>query len=400
MFSMAIGSFAMWFSIIISCIVIFAFLIFKKEHNIWLYIVNGLLSFIIFLSISMIMFSFGTKDTEILNGCVTTAKYYEKWTEYYYVTVCNSRDDKGNCTSYRTEKRTSYHPPYWEIDISTGHTKSISQSQFKNYTAKFGSKFVDIPRFNQDSVGDGNAYFSDVPYGEIPASVYNSYTNYVLASQETILKNRINEYPQFKGLITNYPTIVSTEYGTIKFPRIIDVGTTLSTQSLNILQKYLDDELTSLGASKQINIIIYLVNTPDQSFIHALEGHWIKGKKNDLIVVVGVQQKKISWVNLICWTDHELFKVKLKDRIMEIGSLETEENLLLLGTVVMNQIRKGGEEGFQRKPMKDYEYLQNDISLSFVQSFWMIFISIFLSGCFIVVYLYNEKHSGSFRGRY
>ena len=30
----------------------------------------------------------------------------------------------------------------------------------------------------------------------------------------------------------------------------------------------------------------------------------------------------------------------------------------------------------------------------------MIFISIFLSGCFIGVYLYNEKHNGSFRRRY
>lgn len=390
MFSMAIGSFAMWLSIIIFCVIVFAFLIFMKNRMYQIYLASAGGAFFVFFSITVVMFSFGMSDREILNGYVEEARYYEQWTEYYYVTVCDSRDEKGDCTSEHLEKRTTYHPPYWEIGISVGATLSITQTQFKKYESEFGSVFQDILRFNQDSYGDGNAYFSKVPFGKIPASVYHMYDNYVLASQETILKNRLQDYSHFNSLILPYPSIQSTEYGSIKFIRTVNAGTNISSENLEKIQKLLDDELTTLGANSQINIITYFVNTKDQSFIHALDTAWMKGKKNDLIVVVGYVDNKIIWSNLITWTDNELFKVKLRDRIIQKGSLEKESDIVDFVNIIVSQIRMGGEDGYKRKPMADYEYLTNDISLSFEQNLVMVILSVVFSLIFIGVYLYNE----------
>lgn len=112
--------------------------------------------------------------------------------------------------------------------------------------------------------------------------------------------------------------------------------------------------MRELGPHKQANAIIVFVNTPDSSYQQALESAWIGGKKNDIIVIVGVTAwPKIDWVAVSSWSKAEIFKVQLRDDIRALGEVKRDEMLKLLEDHTW--------KSFKRREMKEFEYLANEI---------------------------------------
>jgi hypothetical protein len=119
-----------------------------------------------------------------------------------------------------------------------------------------------------------------------------------------------------------------------------------------------------LGALKQSNAVLVFVKNLPEDYFYALEQHWVGGKKNDVILVIGLDSsgKKASWVNVLAWENNNLFKVKLRDAILDLDTLER--------WTVLPMLKDHTVKYHQRKPMKDFEYLTASITPTVTQ--WIV----------------------------
>jgi hypothetical protein len=300
-------------------------------------------------------------DTEVWNGQVIRGEYYEAWTERKSENVCDSRDKNGHCTSSHIRYYNVRHSPEWKLCTTVGDI-DVSASIYATYVRYWHNEAKkDLYHANQVSVGDGDMFYVR-PNNDliVPASTEHKYVNYLRASDS--IKKVSGSISGFQKFLKNYPRVHSSQFGPLELDRVILAGVRPSNQWVEILDRKLDLALVKLGSSKQVNILVYLVGTADQSFSYALEEQWIKGKKNDVIVIIGSTNfPKPDFVYVMAWTKVEEFKITLRDRIMAMPDLNNSEEL---ADIICSQINKGPQNGgFDRMPMAELEYLIGDIKL-------------------------------------
>lgn len=191
------------------------------------------------------------------------------------------------------------------------------------------------PRFNRALIGE-------------PISIKHSYDNYVKASPDTLFRHQgLTE--KFAGQLPEYPQNVYDYY---RLDRLVQVGTNVpDVQLWNSDLSKLNDEL---GAPRQANIIVVLVNNKPDDYYDALEESWIGGKKNDVIMVASIDtDRKPQWVRVMAWTLNPIFQVKLRDSVMALPTLERWN--------VTDALRTNIVAYHHRKPMADFEYLKSAI---------------------------------------
>ena len=110
-----------------------------------------------------------------------------------------------------------------------------------------------------------------------------------------------------------------------------------------------------------------LVPLRERGYMLALREAWVGGKKNDVTVVVGsVDGHAIDFADVLSWTPSGLFKVDLKDRIQDIGSLDRRDD-------IAKAIFDTTKTEFIRLHMKDLKYLMRSFQPSRT-AMWVIFI--------------------------
>lgn len=180
-----------------------------------------------------------------------------------------------------------------------------------------------------------------------PVAQENSYVNYVKAVPDSLF-HKINT-STYVNKIPPYPENV---YDFYKIDRVLSVG--VNVPDLKEWNYELSLLLRKLGPQKQANVVVIFTNVSDQSYLYALEGEWIGGNKNDIIVVIGTSQyPKIDWVGVSSWTDSELFKVELRDSIYSLTNVDRK--------AILSLIDEKTSKLFVRKQMKDFEYLKDKI---------------------------------------
>ena len=328
-----------------------------------------LVSFVVITALYALFFatSANITDTEIWNGYVQRAEYYEEWKEEvtYTVEVEDGKDSDGN-TQYRTETRTriDHHPPQWQVKTSVGDFKT-NKNVYDKYVRRFNNqKKVAMHRMNQVSHGDGNMYF--VSHGGqindtlVPASIENRYVNYLKASDS--IRKISGSISGYQNLLKPYPRVHTGQFGPIAIDRVINAGVELPAQWSDQVDQYLDKQLSSLGPRRQVNIIVYCVNTADQGFAYALEEYWVKGKKNDVVVILGITEfPSVDFCYVMAWTKNEEFVISLRNSILNLSSISDGNELAKL---IVDEISSPtGHGGFIRMPMASLEYLIADIKL-------------------------------------
>lgn len=326
-------------------------------------------------------------DKEIWNSYITKAEYHEAWTERVAYechcrdtgcTTCGTGSSRHKCGCTRTCDtcyRNDYHPPAWSYIINGEGSSNCEKVNYGEIARLFGNEQKTILHHSgQVSIGDGNMY--SVSYTRkqgtlIPASTEHSCVNYLKASfsikKKTGIKNK------YAKLLREYPGIHEGSFGNIEFNRVINVGVNADAKWLRGLDRRLDEDLSLLGSRKQVNIIVYLVNTADQNVVQAIRENWIDGKKNDVIVVIGSTSfPKVDWVQVVAWTKSELFKVTLRDRIYDSKSIADYNSL---AEIISSQVGKSNQAGgFQRMSMEELEYLTADISLPWWEQLLIVLI--------------------------
>lgn len=272
-------------------------------------------------------------DTEIRNGQVLGKE--KEWVSCEHDYDCNCRDEctgSGENRSCSEVCDTCYeHFNDWDWNVSV--TDGVGGFTVDRIDRRGSSE---PPRWTAITVGQ-------------PVAREHSYTNYVKAVPESLEHLRSSVLETYADKLPKYPRVYDYQFA----DRVIPIGV-----SLPDLAEWNNDlalKLRRLGPEKQANVIIVVVDVAEAAYANALSAHWVGGKKNDIVVVIGSPHfPDIAWVEVLAWTDEKIFPIKLRDSLTAIGTIER--------TAVIDTIDANVFEYYVRKPMKDFEYLKDEIT--------------------------------------
>jgi hypothetical protein len=303
-----------------------------------------------------------TTDIEVWNGSVTNKQRNEVSCRHSY--PCNCHEDcsgSGKDQSCTTVCDTCYEHSYdvdWDIYASTGESLSIDTVDRQG--------LVMPPRW-------GHAYIGE------PYASSHSYTNYILANPESVLLGSKGDMEKYKALIPEYPSKIYDYYRQDPF---INMGVP-NVQPL-LWTWLVRDMNAKIGPMKQVNVVVILVKTDNRDYMLALKDAWVGGKKNDVVVVIGsLDGHKIEFADVMSWTPASSFKVNLKNRIQDIGTLDERD-------MIVGGIKELTLKDFQRMHMKEYQYLMRSFQPSSAAMWWIFILSALSSIGFAIWSVLNE----------
>jgi hypothetical protein len=228
------------------------------------------------------------------------------------------------------------------------------------------------PRWEAAKVGD-------------PVATLHSYTNWVQGVKFSVFSEERGE-TKYDSSVPQYPQKI---YDYHYLDRVLPVGK-VAVVDLKEWNKDLSNILRTLGPKKQANVIIMFTDLP-RDFYYSIMKIWKHGKKNDVIVIIGLESSgEINWVEVASWSKKDIFNVKLRDEITELKTIDREKIIKTIHDVTMSD--------FQRRPMKEFEYLKKEIQIA--TGIWII-LTILVIGCWIGIDIGIAKNTftNTFRTR-
>lgn len=300
-----------------------------------------------------------TGDLEVWNGSVLKKEKERTSCSHSYECRCRTEKScsgsgkKRSCTSSRVCDTCYDHS--WDYDWVL--TTSNSERIYIDRVNRQGTSMP--PRFRKAKKGD-------------PTAMTHSYTNYVKASSGTLFKRQGLE-EQYKDKLPKYPSKV---YDYHYLDRVIGFP------NLKVWNQKLQKVNARLGKAKQVNVVLVGTQSVNPEWGEALEQKWLGGKKNDVVIVLGLDEGKPTWAHIMAWTDQEIFKVTLRDKLLDLPKFEPE--------AAMGVIESTVTELYVRKPMADFEYLRAGVTPSATQWVVSMLIGISLSIGLGVFFLKQE----------
>lgn len=281
-------------------------------------------------------------DVQFLNGEVTR-KYSEHVScEHSYkcrcVETCSTNSDGSKSCSETCD--TCYDHSF-DVDWTVAGTP--------------GS--VKIDRVDRQGVNEPAAW-TQAFVGE-PMAIRDRYTNYVKGAKNSLFNtvSEVSSAKQYSSLIPEYPATLVGYYGLNRF-----VSAGVSVPNTAQWNASISQRLRKLGPAKQVNLVVVASSAAERDYGTAIKARWLNGKKNDVVIVLGAPAyPRIEWADVLAWTDHEMFKVSLRDELQDLGDMSNPE-------AVLDVVQKAIEKSYVRKPMKDYDYLASEIE----PPFWVI----------------------------
>jgi hypothetical protein len=339
----------------------------------------SMITVVMFFSLFSFQFT-DVMDIEYWNSRVIMAEYWEAWTEH-------STDSDGNST-------TSYHPPSWALHTEAGEQVSISKMQYQRIAKRFGNSHYELIR--STGLNEGNRYYTNYNGKsglEIPTAVEHYFVNWVKATKKASAESKAL-METFRPLLLPYPKLEASPYGPIQLSRVLQAGTTISPVLIKDIDEGLDRLLSVIGSKKEINIFVYLVGTGRAEFGDALKEAWVNGKKNDVVLIIGLNNTKIEWTRVLAWVNAPSsggadFKARLANRIKDLGSMDIDGETLVreINEQVMLPFEKGG---YKRKSMADFDHLAGDVSVP-----WWANILVVLASAAVMLATGYAFHKGS-----
>ncbi len=287
------------------------------------------------------------KSMEFLNGEIA-AKDFSDISCRHCHTVCDSRDDDGNCTSSHEECDHSYDRIWW----------AETNYNFDGYG------HIEFPTTDRQGLNQPERWTA-VVIGESATSLH-PFTSYLKPSGES------DSFPiplDMKELYGDLVPVHSTElaydyYHAIKVQAVgfetpppgfsMAIVNNHEVMTNLVLNSQVEDTNQPIGPEKQGNLQIFYVNAqtiPDNRFADLSLGTWRGGGKNDITIWIGINNwPEISWARVTLGATeigNELFVIQLRDAIR---NMETVENLSEILKVAEAQVFKN----FDRKQMAEF----------------------------------------------
>ncbi len=308
-----------------------------KEAAIQFGVSLGFCGFLAFLSILSKYTS--AMDVEILNGRVVDK--FPQRVSCIHQEECNCRmNDEGR----RVCEMCDIHP----FDIDWVVRTTVGD--------------VNIDRINEQGTIQPPR-FGSVIVGE-PASLENRYINYVKAVPESIFNT--NDF-EVTHNTPRYPRV--HDYYRVR--HVLDANSGVPRSTLDDWDASLKQRLMVLGHSHQVNIMVVVTgNSP--SYAKDLEYNWLRGKKNDVVVVLGVDEAGgiVKWVDSFGWSKSSRVFYEMESNLINV---EINENVIdIIGDTVV--------EYYERQPFEEYSYLIDEVSTP-----WWAILLLFIGNIIVTV---------------
>lgn len=284
-----------------------------------------------------IIYNMNTSDTEVWGGVVASKTKDKVSCEHSY--DCNCRDEEScsgsgknrSCTSTRVCD-TCYEHSYdysWRVHTSNGELVTI------NRVNRQGT--ITPPRWAMIKLDE-------------PTSIEHTYENFIKAAPGSLFKRE-----GFKNIPTPpYPKV----HDYYRMNRLIGTVPVKNPQAWNA---QLEDINGHIAKKKQANLLIVTTNR-NKDFYFALQQAWLGGKKNDIVLVIGLDGLDIKWADVLAWSQTKDINVQLRDDIMDLGVMDREKVLEIFKNDTLRY--------YKRKPMHDFEYLKSSITPTTTQ--WVV----------------------------
>jgi len=301
-----------------------------------------------------IIYHQNTDDSETVNGHVTGKHMEEVPCSHSYSchchTTCFGSGKSRSCTTHCQTCYVHYRgSPLWRgTDFSWFLDTTLGQ--------------IYINRIDLRGENEPPRYTKAKPLDPVAAT--RDYENYIKAAPGTLLKHE-GLTKKFARYLPVYPQSV---YDYHYMNRLVSVVPLKNPGYWNRELGRLNDHI----AVKSANVVLVLAGKQPQEYAYALEQHWIGGKKNDVIVVIGTNETQINWVYVMTWSKNELFKVHLRNDLLELGSITDLHKVLAV-------IEDDTLKMFTPRNMHDFEYLKSSITPTTSQWFWSLIISTIVS---------------------
>lgn len=299
------------------------------------------------------------QDTEVWSGYVTGKEQNRVSCSHSY--SCNCRQvcsGSGSSRTCSTVCDTCYEHPYdydWDVYSSIG-TFTISRVDRRG--VKEPSRWTKVSK--DDPVSDARLY-----------------DNYILAAPDSLFNFENSLIEKYGSKIPNYPSRVYDYY---HVDRVINLG--VPNVSAKQWSRDLQRRLSKISGRKKVNAVVVLTTQSSTEYADAIKAKWKGGKKNDVIMVVGVSpDHTINWVRILSWSKKELFKIQIEDDIRSIGQLDRGE--------MFDVMFKYIESGYSLMNMAEYEYLKNEMKPS-VPALIIGFILCFLANLSLTWFMHRN----------
>lgn len=179
-----------------------------------------------------------------------------------------------------------------------------------------------------------------------PTAWEHRFTNYVLADPDALFPKDAS-YERLVAQLPDYPRPRGW-----RAQRFVSAGVDLPHPSH--WNEGLDGVNADLGAIHQVNVIVVVTDDPDPAWFDALRVHWLGGKKNDVVVVLGAPEApKIAWARVMAWNlaigPEDEFTGALAWQLERVGELRPD--------AVIGSIRAEIERTWRRRPFAELAYL-------------------------------------------
>jgi hypothetical protein len=199
------------------------------------------------------------------------------------------------------------------------------------------------------------------------ASLHNKYKNWVKPSADSLFHNDGEVEEKYKSIIPQYP-IKLIDY--FKAGRIISIG--VPVPDLAEANEQLSNALIKLGPAKQMNAVIVVADAskygPDLPY--AIRRAWKGFKKNDAVMFIGVRDGLIEWGEVMSWSKASIFDVELREKIL------ADRGKPLVFSNQIKYLEEVGMANYQRRSMKEFEYLKAELNPSILWTIGMIIAQI------------------------
>lgn len=309
-------------------------------------------------------------DVEIWNGEITGKS--REHGHYLQPYSCNCRTVSCGKDCSTTQCDTCYEDRYtvdWDFQSTIGKfdVKHLDRSSRSVYNEP------DPPLYKQTQKGDSCSREVD-------------YVNWVKAVPES-LYNTATASSAYADKIPTYPRV----YNLIHINRVLTVDVNLPNNIHKTLNSGLNERLENLGPALEMNIVLIVTSIQDPMYKYAVENAWVGAKKNDAVVFIGVDDAlNITWTDAMTFAQNrgnELFHVRMRDALKEIGSLQKADR-------VVDVIANVSLADFTRVSMKEFEHLKHEID----PPTWIVVLALVLGSLFsagFAFFAYNYKWNGS-----
>lgn len=342
-----------------------------------------------------------TDDIETWSGQITQARHFSAWREYYeeaiyryetrYRTVYYT-DSKGRSQS-RVESYTVRVFDHWEprqrwhsdsysavSNIDTSYW--ISAATFNHISGKFADRHAvagdrTTGEHNSRMIeGDPNDYVSDNKTGWVePITSLRKYENRIKAAPSVF------SFPPVPKDIKTFP------YPENDNPWQSDrlVGSAV------LVDKLAFDQMNSrLGPLKKVNVILVGAGDKDSMFGKWQEAAWIRGRKNDFVIVYGGPNSKPTWVYTFSWGEGRALK-DVESIILEKG----------VSTDILPEIESAIKQTFTKADWHRYDHISIPIAARYVW-YYLATLVVFQTAFYIFAYLnpWDKQLSATSRSPY